>query len=87
MPFNDQIWDRVFATSQGDLPVEVARYFLTLSISDDDKSKYQTLAEKEQTELSIEERRELERLVTVNNLLMLLQAKARLSLKERQPAA
>jgi len=81
------LWDRVFRPDQGDLPAEAARYFLSVTLPDADKERYQELAAKDQSELSAAEGEELAQLVELNTILMLLQAKARRSLSERQPAA
>jgi hypothetical protein len=83
----NQIWSRIVAPKEPDLPAEVARYFLSLGFSEQDKARYTKLAGIEQCDLSPQERSELEALVAANTLLMLLQAKARLSLRPHQPAA
>jgi hypothetical protein len=82
-----QIWERIVGPREADLPADVARYFLSLGMTDQDKSRYAELAAKEQLELEPGERTELDTLVAANTLLMLLQAKARLSLNRQQPAA
>lgn len=87
MKHAQSIWSRIVSPDQADLAPEVAEYFLTLGFSEKDKARYQLLAAKEQTDLAPDERSELESLVAANTALMLLQAKARLSLKRRQPAA
>jgi hypothetical protein len=81
------IWKRIVVPDQPDLAPEVARYFLSLRFTDDEKARYQDLASKEQAELTPEERSELEAMAHASTLLMLLQSKARLSLKKQQPAA
>ena len=83
----DAIWNRAVAPDKADLSPEVAEYFLSLTFADEDKARYQELAAMDQVELSPGQRSELEALVNANVLLMLLQAKARLSLKKRHPAA
>jgi hypothetical protein len=75
------------APQEADLPAEVARYFLSLGFTEQDKARYLELAGKEHFELEPEERAELETLVAANTFLMLLQAKAQLSLNRQQPAA
>jgi hypothetical protein len=65
----------------------VAEYFLSLRFSAQDKKRYAKLASIDQVDLTPKQRDELEALVSANTLLMLLQAKARLSLKRRHPAA
>jgi hypothetical protein len=83
----EHIWNRIIAPQEADLPVEAARYFLTLSFTQRDRDRYAELARKEHFELGAAEKSELEMLVATNTLLMLLQAKARLSLNRQQPAA
>lgn len=83
----DETWSQILAPETGDLPPEVARYFLSLSLTDAQKRRYQELAAKEHAERSTQEQSELTYLVYANQMLMLLQAKARRSLAERQPAA
>jgi hypothetical protein len=83
----EHIWSRIIAPTEGDLPAEAARYFLTLSFTQRDRDRYAELARKEHFELGAEEISELETLVAANTFLMLLQAKARLSLNRQQPAA
>jgi hypothetical protein len=87
MSASDHIWNRIVAPQEADLPAEVARYFLSLGFTDQDKNRYLELAGKEHVELDPAEKTELETLVAANTFLMLLQAKARLSLNRQQPAA
>ena len=82
-----QIWNRIIVPQEGDLPPEVARYFLSLTFTKGDKERYAQLAGKEHFDLTPEEKSELDTLVAANTFLMLLQAKARLSLNRHQPAA
>ena len=82
-----QIWSRLILPDDPDLAPEVAKYFLTIGFTEAEQERYQALASKEQRELSSDERSELEEFVHANTVLMLLQSKARLSLKRRQPAA
>lgn len=81
------IWTRIVVPDEGDLAPEVAKHFLSIGFTDAEKARYQTLASREQVELTPEERSELTEFVHAGTLLMLLQSKARLSLKRRQPAA
>lgn len=81
------LWNRVLSPDIGDLPPEVARYFLSLGLTPKDNERYQKLAAMQHFERTHQQQTELENLVHVNTLLMTLQAKARLSLKRRQPAA
>jgi hypothetical protein len=69
------------------MPVDVARYFLSIDIPAAEKKRYARVAAREQTELSPGERAELENLVQANTVLMLFQAKARLSLSQGQPTS
>ena len=87
MSASDQIWNRIVAPNEADLPAEVSRYFLSLGFTDQDKRRYAELASKEHYELDPQEKSELESLIAANTFLMLLQAKARLSLNRQQPAA
>jgi hypothetical protein len=87
MSASDHIWDRIVSPQEADLPPEVARYFLSLGFTEQDKQRYLELADKEHFELDPDEKAELETLVAANTFLMLLQAKARLSLNRQQPAA
>lgn len=82
-----RIWTRIVAPDDPNLSPEVARYFLSLGLSDEEKSRYQFLASRDQAELTPAERSELESLVHASTALMLLQSKARLSLRKHQPAA
>ena len=81
---SQSIWNRIVAPAVGDMPPEAARYFLSLRFSPADQRRYKRLASKEQFELSVDEREELESLVQANTALMLLQAKARLSLHSKE---
>jgi hypothetical protein len=81
------IWTRIVVPDEPTLSPEVAKYFLTLGFTEEERARYQELAAREQSELSLAERSELESLVHASTVIMLLQSKARLSLKQRQPAA
>jgi dsDNA-specific endonuclease/ATPase MutS2 len=83
----DQIWNRIIPPNEADLPHEVARYFLSLSFTQQDKDRYVELSRRQPSELNLQEKSELEMLIATNTLLVLLQAKARLSLNQHQPAA
>lgn len=82
-----QIWERIVHSSKGDLAPEVARYFLSLGFTQAEKDRYQKLSARQHFELTYEEQSELTHLVHANMALMVLQAKARRSLTEQQPAA
>ena len=80
--------ERLLRPSEGDLPADFARTLLGLSFSDSDQRRYLELSEKAQLEvLSDAERDELDDLLTANDVLTILQAKARTSLNQRPSAA
>jgi hypothetical protein len=81
------IWDRIVAADVADMPPEAARFLLSLTFSPADLKRYKRLAAKDQCDLEINEREELESLVQANSALMLLQAKARLSLQSGRRTA
>jgi hypothetical protein len=81
------VWKGIVSPDEPDLRAEVAEYFLSLSFTDVERARYRLLAAKDQSELTRDERSELEVLVAANTFLMLVQSKARLSLKRQQPAA
>jgi hypothetical protein len=77
------IWGRIVKPDQGTLTPETARGFLKLGFGDDDQRRVTALSRKAQDgTLDPEERAELEEYIRVNNELMILQSKARLSLKQ-----
>lgn len=69
------------------MPPEAARFILSLGFAPSDLQRYKRLASKDQSDLEISEREELESLVQANTALMLLQAKARLSLQSPRKTA
>jgi hypothetical protein len=76
------IWARVVKPNRGTLTPEVARAILKLDFDPEDRERINLLSAKAQKgSLSAEERAELEEYVRVNAELMVLQSKARLSLK------
>jgi len=80
--------ERVFKPAEGDLPPEVARRLLDFDFSDADQARYQELSEKAQLgSLLSDEKQELEELLTTNDLLTILHAKARCSLTKPPSAA
>jgi hypothetical protein len=87
MAQSSSIWDRIFVPEQGDLPADAARYLLSLSFPEQERARYQDLAARDPADLTLAEQGELGSLVDANTVLMLLQAKARVSLKSQQPAA
>lgn len=69
------------------MPAEYARQLLDLRLSDDDRDRSRTLSEKAQLGTpTTDERDELEDLMTANDVLMILQAKARSSLRSNTAA-
>lgn len=87
MSVAERIWERIIGTPDEDLSPEVARYFLSLGMTQAEKDRYAELARLEHYEIGPDEKAELDMLVAVNTFLMLAQAKARLSLSRQQPAA
>lgn len=80
--------ERVFRPSEGDLPADLAKYLLTLDFPSDDHARYEQLSQRAQEgTLSAEEEVELDDLLTANDVLMILQSKARASLQRQTPAA
>lgn len=82
-----KIWQRIIEPDQPTLSSALANYFLSIGFTEKEKARYKQLAEKDQVDLTLSERAELEGLVHASTVIMLLQAKARLSLKKQQPAA
>ncbi|HEY7119945.1 MAG TPA: hypothetical protein VH475_25375 [Tepidisphaeraceae bacterium] len=72
MSASDRIWDRIVAPGEADLPPEVARYFLSLGLTQQDKDRYAELARRAHFELAPDEKSELDTLVAANTFLMLL---------------
>jgi hypothetical protein len=83
-----EILQRVIDPKGGVLSDELARHLLALHFPASDHARYEELSEKaQQGSLSDAERAELNDYVDVNDLLTLLQARARAALKHRNPAA
>jgi hypothetical protein len=78
------IWTRIVTPDVGDMPPEAARFLLSLTFPSADQKRYKRLAAKDQCDLELSEREELESLVQANTALMLLQAKARRSLQSQR---
>ena len=77
------IWSRIVKPEEGNLSPEVARAILELDFDASDRRRVDVLSAKAaEGTLSPDERAELEEYVRVNNDLMILQSKARASLKE-----
>jgi hypothetical protein len=82
------LWERIIKPLEGDLSPDHARYILSLAFTPEEKARYEDLAYKNQgPDITSDERRELEDFVNVNMFMMLLKAKARLSLKRQGSAA
>lgn len=80
--------ERILRPAEGDLPAEFSRRLLAANFSDADQARYQALSEKVQLgQLSEAERVELDDLLTANDVLTILQAKARVSLAHSPSAA
>jgi hypothetical protein len=77
------IWSRIVRPERGTLAPEVARALLKLDFDPEDQRRVEVLSSRASDgTLSTEERAELEEYIRVNNELMILQSKARLSLQE-----
>jgi hypothetical protein len=78
------ILDRVIEPQRGGFSPEHAKYVLSLGISAEQQYRYAQLSEKAQSgQLSEPEQSELDDFLSVNSLLMILQSKARISLKQQ----
>jgi hypothetical protein len=76
------IWSRIVKPDRATLTPELARTILKLDFDAEDHERVNILSAKaREGSLTPEERAELEEYVRVNNELMILQSKARLSLK------
>jgi hypothetical protein len=82
------ILKRVIAPERGGFLPEHAQYVLSLGFSAEEQSRYLELSAKAQEgALTEDEQAELDEFLSVNALLMILQSKARVSLKQHNPAA
>ena len=71
-----------------DLPAEFATYLLKLDFPPEDHARYELLSKKaQQGQLTDSERADLEDLLIANDVLTILQSKARASLRRQNPAA
>jgi hypothetical protein len=78
------ILEQVINPQEGDMSPDLARYILTLDFPPKAHARYSLLATKAQEDmLSAVERAELEEFLKVNNLLTIIQSRARLSLKKK----
>ena len=88
MPRHGSVFERILQPGHGDLPPEVAAYLLQWDFPAEDHARYEALSTKAQEgSLSQQEREQLEELLTANDLIMILQSKARASLRRQNPAA
>jgi hypothetical protein len=79
------MFGRLIQSESGDLDQRLARYVLTLGFPRADQDRMSELAEKNQrSDMSAEEREELDSYVRSGHLLALLHSKARKSLKRRR---
>jgi hypothetical protein len=80
--------ERIIRPSEGDLPEDVAKKILTMDFAEADHARYLELSERSQLDqLSADERLELEDLLTANDVLTILRAKAQSSLHNKSSAA
>jgi F0F1-type ATP synthase epsilon subunit len=80
--------ERIVAPGQGGLSVELAKYVLSLGFSEVEQARCDVLGQKAQEgALSDLERAEYEDFLALNTFLIVIQAKARASLKDRPSAA
>jgi 5-methylcytosine-specific restriction endonuclease McrA len=88
MPVQSSALERLLRPDEGDLPVDFARRLLELDLESSDHLRYSELSEKAQLGmLTQDERLELDDLLTANDVLTILQAKARTSLRNAPTAA
>jgi hypothetical protein len=89
MSGRELILEHILNPGRPDLSPEFAQYVLGLRCPEADRERYLDLADRAQTAgcLSNAEVAELERFLTINDFLSLLQSKARLTLRQIQPAA
>lgn len=82
-----EIFDRL-ELPQDSFPPEVAEYLLGVRFSEAELQRYESLAERHNnSELSAQERRELDAFIEANAILSVLKARARKALAKHQPAA
>ena len=82
------ILDRVIDSKRGDFTPDLARQVLKFAFPTKDLARYEKLSYKAQIgKLTAKERAALEDYLNVNDLLMILKAKAEASLRNQSPAA
>ena len=83
-----RLLERVIRPQQGDLSPDLAAFILKLDFSPADHARYEALSYKVQHgAMAPEERAELDDFLAVDTLLSILQSKARVALKQHNPAA
>jgi hypothetical protein len=88
MASNTDIFGSILEPRRGDLSPEHARYVLSLSLSETEKKRCETLSHKAQLgTLTQKQTHELDRLLMANSFLIVLKSKARRSLKRHPSAA
>jgi hypothetical protein len=82
------ILERVIDPERGDFPADLAARVLKFTFPNEDRVRYRSLSQKAQDgALTPDERAELEDYLNVDDLLMILKAKAEASLRRQTPAA
>ncbi len=82
------IFDRIIQPQHGDFSPEHARYILSLDFPSDQHDRFVELSAKAQAgTLAEQEQADLDDFLNANALLMILQSKARVSLKKHNTAA
>jgi hypothetical protein len=80
--------ERLIEPQRGSFSQEHARYVLSLDFSPVEHARYEQLSNKAQDgSLTADQQLELDEFLSVNALLMILQSKARVSLKKHTSAA
>jgi hypothetical protein len=88
MPASPSVLEEVIRPAVGGMSPALARYVLSLDFPAKTQARCAKLSKKaNRGTLTDKERAELEEFVSVNDFLMLIQAKARTSLRRRTPAA
>jgi hypothetical protein len=80
--------ERIIQPAEGTFSAELATYLLALDFPAPDHARYEALSVKAQEGTLTEgEKAELDDLLTANDVLTILQSKARMSLRRQNPAA